>query len=276
MGMNDMNPAFLKSSTMVDVQSSTDHRNLPIERVGVRGIRFPIKVAVAEGVQHSVAQIDLDVSLPADVKGTHMSRFMALLQEFDAAVSPEALANLMKKMLPLLEANHGQIGMAYTYFINKHAPISGIASLMDYDVVWTVNGSQSTNQTDIDVQLALKVTVPVMSLCPCSKEISDFGAHNQRSHVTIQVVFKPGEALQVEELIAVAETEASCELWGLLKRTDEKYVTERSYENPKFVEDLVRDVASRIAQEKRISHFVVEAENFESIHNHSAYARISG
>lgn len=276
MVMNDMNPAFLKSSSMVDVQSSQDHRNLPIERVGVRGIRFPVKVAVASDVQHSVAKIDLDVSLPADVKGTHMSRFMALLQEFDEAVSPSALSTLMKKMLPLLEADRGQIEMGYTYFVNKHAPVSGISSLMDYDVVWTINGSRQSATAQTDVQLALKVTVPVMSLCPCSKEISDFGAHNQRSHVTIQVVFNPNQALQVEELIAVAESEASCELWGLLKRTDEKFVTERSYENPKFVEDLVRDVASRIAQEKRIQSFVVEAENFESIHNHSAYARISG
>ena len=272
--MNDMNTAFLKSSSMVDVQSSHDHRNLPIERVGVRGIRFPIVAKAAQGDQGTVAQIALDVSLPADVKGTHMSRFMALMQDFNEPVAAEGMRLLVQKMLPLLEADRGQIDIAYTHFVKKTAPVSGISSLMDYEVLWSAKGRREANQLAY-VDLTLKVTVPVMSLCPCSKEISDYGAHNQRSHVTIAVDIKEGQSMLVEDLITIAESEASCELWGLLKRADEKYVTEKSYENPKFVEDLVRDVAGRVQQEARINSYVVEAENFESIHNHSAYAQIS-
>lgn len=274
--MNDMNPAFLKSNTMVDVQSSHDPRNLPIERVGVRGIRFPIRAQSRDGDQRTVAQVSLDVALPGHVKGTHMSRFMALLQDFGDAVGPKGMENLMKKMLPLLEAERGQIDIAYTHFVNKHAPVSGIQSLMDYEVVWTAKGVRSEpKDAPVAVELGLKVVVPVMSLCPCSKEISDFGAHNQRSHVTITVDLKENQTFEVEDLIAIAESQASCELWGLLKRTDEKYVTETSYENPKFVEDLVRDVAAQVKEHKQFKRFVVEAENFESIHNHSAYAVIS-
>jgi GTP cyclohydrolase I len=274
--MNDMNPAFLKTDTMADVQSSHDSRNLPIERVGVRGIRFPIRAESKDGGQRTVGQISLDVSLPGHVKGTHMSRFMALMQEFQDAVGPAGMENLMKKMLPLLEAQRGQIDISYTHFVNKSAPVSGIQSLMDYEVVWTAKGSRSDlNSPQTNVDLSLKVVVPVMSLCPCSKEISDFGAHNQRSHVTISVDLKAGQTVQVEDLISIAESQASCELWGLLKRTDEKYVTETSYQNPKFVEDLVRDVAAKVKEQTMFKRFVVEAENFESIHNHSAYALIS-
>jgi len=273
--MNDMNPAFLKSESMVDVQSSHDPRNLPIERVGVRGIRFPIRAQSREGEQRTVAQVSLDVALPGHVKGTHMSRFMALLQEFDDTISASGMQNLMTKMLPLLEAQHGQIDISYTHFVNKHAPVSGIQSLMDYEVVWSARGDRPAGTEQTKVQLSLKVVVPVMSLCPCSKEISDFGAHNQRSHVTISVELNEGQFFDVEELITIAESQASCELWGLLKRTDEKYVTETSYQNPKFVEDLVRDVAAQVKQQPQFKSFIVEAENFESIHNHSAFAVIS-
>jgi GTP cyclohydrolase I len=162
--------------------------------------------------------------------------------------------------------------LKYTHFINKTAPVSGVQSLMDYDVTWLARATKINNQ--VNVSLSLQVVVPVTSLCPCSKQISEYGAHNQRSHVTMTVELAPSADLSIEALVKVAEAEASCELWGLLKRPDEKYVTERAYDNPKFVEDLVRDVAGRLKSDARVQSFVVEAENFESIHNHSAYALI--
>jgi len=166
------------------------------------------------------------------------------------------------------------VQFTYTHFVKKAAPVSGVESLMDYEVTWMATATQNATGT-VDVELGLRAQVPVMSLCPCSKEISEFGAHNQRSHVTMSVVLDSQTKMTVEDLITAAESEASSELWGLLKRPDEKWVTERSYSNPKFVEDLVRDVSVRLKGDQRIRSFVVEAENFESIHNHSAFARIS-
>jgi GTP cyclohydrolase I len=179
---------------------------------------------------------------------------------------------MIGKMLPLLEAQAGQISLKYTHFINKTAPVSGVQSLLDYDVTWVASAKNVNGQAEVD--LKLQAVVPVTSLCPCSKEISEYGAHNQRSHVTMNVTLQNDVDLSIEDLVRIAEAEASCELWGLLKRPDEKYVTERAYDNPKFVEDLVRDVAGRLKADARIKSFVVEAENFESIHNHSAYALI--
>jgi GTP cyclohydrolase IB len=272
MTMNDINTSFLKTSAMADVQSSIDHRNIVIDRVGIRGVRHPIQVKTESGVQPSVAMIDLDVLLPADKKGTHMSRFIALLQDSHAPLNAHEMRSMIGKMLPLLEAQAGQISLKYTHFINKTAPISGVQSLLDYDVTWVANAKNVNGQVEVD--LKLQAVVPVTSLCPCSKEISDYGAHNQRSHVTMNVTLQKDIELSIEDLVRIAEAEASCELWGLLKRPDEKYVTERAYDNPKFVEDLVRDVAGRLKADARIKSFVVEAENFESIHNHSAYALI--
>ena len=272
MSMNDLNTSFLKTSDMPDVQSSIDHRNIAIDRVGIRGVRHPIQVKTESGVQPSVAMIDLDVLLPGDKKGTHMSRFMALLQDHDAPLDAAQMRLMVTTMLPLLEADAGQISLKYTHFINKTAPISGVQSLLDYDVTWIAAAKKVKGDTQ--VELRLQAVVPVTSLCPCSKEIAEYGAHNQRSHVTMNVALKPEADLTIEGLVKIAEAEASCELWGLLKRPDEKYVTERAYDNPKFVEDLVRDVASRLKADQRIKSFVVEAENFESIHNHSAYALI--
>ena len=271
--MNVIKNDNLSTTAMADVQSSADDRNLSIEQVGVRNIRFPIMVQGESGVMPSIAQFNLNVALPAHQKGTHMSRFMALLQEAKEPISATSLGALIKKMLPLLEAKKGMIELSYAHFVNKKAPISGIQSMMDYQVTWTCFAEEHSNE--MHVVNFLKVQVPVMSLCPCSKEISDYGAHNQRSHVVIEVQLKKDASMFVEELIDIAEAQASCELWGLLKLTDEKYVTEKSYENPKFVEDLVRDVASQVAQLKNIVSYDVEAENFESIHNHSAFARIS-
>jgi GTP cyclohydrolase I len=272
--MNDMNPAFLKASAMPDVQSTLDRRALPIEQVGIRGVRHPLTIRSQTGNFPSVGLFEMDVALPAHVKGTHMSRFMALLQEQDAPVDSTTVVAMVKQMLPLLDAKEGHVQFMYTHFVKKAAPVSGVESLMDYEVTWMATAKQNAVGST-DIELGLRAQVPVMSLCPCSKEISEFGAHNQRSHVTMTVVLDSQAIMTVEDLITAAESEASSELWGLLKRPDEKWVTERSYSNPKFVEDLVRDVAGRLKADERIHSFVVEAENFESIHNHSAFARIS-
>jgi len=261
--MNQMNPAFV----MPDVQSTPDTRQIPIQRVGVKGVRHPLTVRTQAGdVQPTVGTWNLDVHLPAEQKGTHMSRFVALLEENKAPLDAATFRTMLAVMLEKLEAEAGRIEVSFPYFVNKTAPVSGVQSLLDYEV--TLAGETRNGVT----RLFLKVLVPVTSLCPCSKKISQYGAHNQRSHVTIDAELN-GE-VAVEELVRIAEEEASCELWGLLKRPDEKFVTERAYENPKFVEDLVRDVAQRLNADERIAAYVLEAENFESIHNHSAYAVI--
>ena len=261
--MNQMNPAFV----MPDVQSTPDTRQIPIQRVGVKGVRHPLTVRTQSGeVQPTVGTWNLDVHLPADQKGTHMSRFVALLEENKAPLEPATFRTMLAAMLEKLEAEAGRIEVSFPYFVNKTAPVSGVQSLLDYEV--TLTGDTRDGAT----RLFLKVLVPVTSLCPCSKKISQYGAHNQRSHVTINAELAGDVA--VEELVRIAEEEASCELWGLLKRPDEKFVTERAYENPKFVEDLVRDVAQRLNADERVVAYVLEAENFESIHNHSAYAVI--
>ncbi|SAK64575.1 GTP cyclohydrolase [Caballeronia arationis] len=261
--MNQMNPAFV----MPDVQSTPDIRQIPIQRVGVKGVRYPLTVRTQSGdVQPSVGVWNLDVHLPAEQKGTHMSRFVALLDEHRAPLDQAAFRAMLDSMLAKLEAQAGRIEVTFPYFVMKTAPVSGVESLMDYEV--TLAGELRDGAT----RLSLKVLVPVTSLCPCSKKISQYGAHNQRSHVTITAELA-GD-LPVEDLIRIAEEEASCELWGLLKRPDEKFVTERAYENPKFVEDLVRDVATRLNADERVVAYTLEAENFESIHNHSAYAVI--
>ncbi|KAA1011605.1 GTP cyclohydrolase I FolE2 [Paraburkholderia panacisoli] len=261
--MNQMNPAFV----MPDVQSTPDTRQIPIQRVGVKGVRHPLTVRTQSGeAQPTVGTWNLDVHLPAEQKGTHMSRFVALLEENKAPLEVATFRTMLAAMLEKLEAEAGRIEVSFPYFVNKTAPVSGVQSLLDYEV--TLTGDTRNGMT----RLFLKVLVPVTSLCPCSKKISQYGAHNQRSHVTINVELAGDVA--VEELVRIAEEEASCELWGLLKRPDEKFVTERAYENPKFVEDLVRDVAQRLNADERIAAYVLEAENFESIHNHSAYAVI--
>ncbi|APR40064.1 GTP cyclohydrolase FolE2 [Paraburkholderia sp. SOS3] len=261
--MNQMNPAFV----MPDVQSTVDTRQIPIQRVGVKAVRHPLTVRTQAGaVQPTIGTWNLDVHLPAEQKGTHMSRFVALLEERTEPLDATTLRPMLASMLEKLEARAGRIEVSFPYFVNKTAPVSGVQSLLDYEV--TLAGDVRDGVT----RVFLKVLVPVTSLCPCSKQISQYGAHNQRSHVTIDAELAGDIA--VEELIRIAEEEASCELWGLLKRPDEKFVTERAYENPKFVEDLVRDVAQRLNADERIVAYVLEAENFESIHNHSAYALI--
>ena len=254
-------------SAIADVQSSKDLRNLPINQVGIKDLRFPIQTATASGIQSTVARLTMTVRLPADQKGTHMSRFVALMKSRQRPLDYGELQNLTQQMLELLGADAGRISVSFPFFRSKSAPVSGIRSLLDYDV--TISGEVSGGA----YAYGLKVLVPVTSLCPCSKEISQYGAHNQRSHVTVSLICT--QDVPPEDIIDIVEAQASCQLYGLLKRPDEKYVTERAYENPKFVEDMVRDVAVALRSDKRIASFTVESENFESIHNHSAYACIS-
>jgi GTP cyclohydrolase I len=250
-----------------DVQGSADSRHLAINRVGIKDIQHPVVVKDRnDGVQHTIARFNMYVQLPQHFKGTHMSRFVHILNNHDREISIRSFKRILREMLQALEADAGVIEMSFPYFVNKTAPISGVKSLMDYEV--TLIGEIRNNQIETEI----KVVVPVTSLCPCSKKISDYGAHNQRSHVTITALIK--EFVWIEELIDVVEKNASCELYGLLKRPDEKFVTEKAYDNPKFVEDMVRDIAVQLNKDQRIRRYKVESENFESIHNHSAYALI--
>jgi len=250
-----------------DVQSSQDTRKIPIDKVGIKAIKHPIRIKERNGgEQHTIAEFNMYVDLPHNFKGTHMSRFVQILNEHEREISVDTFRLMLSEMTERLEAQSGHIEMNFPYFINKAAPVTGVKSLMDYDLTFIGeihNGHPTTY---------VKVVVPVTSLCPCSKKISDRGAHNQRSHITITARLK--KFIWIEELIDLVENEASCELYGLLKRPDEKHVTERAYDNPKFVEDTVRDIAARLNAEDRISAYTLEAENFESIHNHSAYAYI--
>jgi len=256
------------SDVIPDVQSSADTRRLAIDKVGIKDIRHPVRVKDRSGgEQHTVATFNMYVSLPHHFKGTHMSRFVEILNSHNTEISVESFPGMLLEMAEKLEAESGHIEMVFPYFINKKAPASGVESLMDYQV--SLIGEIDRG----NVKMQIKAVVPVTSLCPCSKKISDYGAHNQRSHVTITAQTKG--FVWVEELIELVEQQASCELYGLLKRPDEKVVTERAYDNPRFVEDLVRDIATELNKDDRITSYVVESENFESIHNHSAYALIS-
>jgi len=255
------------SAIIEDVQNSADIREIPINKVGIKDIRHPVRIRDRDaGEQHTIASFNMYVNLPHNFKGTHMSRFVEILNQHEREISVESFKEMLREMAERLEAESGHIEMSFPYFINKTAPVSGVQSLMDYDISFI--GEIHAGK----VGMTIKVVVPVTSLCPCSKKIADYGAHNQRSHVTVTVRLK--DFIWIEELIELVEQEASCELYGLLKRPDEKQVTERAYDNPKFVEDMVRDVAARLNAEDRISAYVVESENFESIHNHSAYALI--
>ena len=257
-----------QAPAMVDVQNLADTRQIAINRVGIKAIRHPVKVLDRSGgIQHTIAVFNMYVGLPHNFKGTHMSRFVEILNSHEREISIENFPAMLSEMVQKLEAQTGHIEMSFPYFIEKRAPVTGVASLMDYDV--TFIGEILAGG---EYRFTMKVVVPVTSLCPCSKKISAYGAHNQRSHVTITARIK--DHIWIEEIVELVEKEASCELYGLLKRPDEKYVTERAYDNPKFVEDMVRDVAARLNAEGRIDAYVVESENFESIHNHSAYALI--
>jgi len=255
------------AAPMADVQNSEDRRHIAINKVGIKDIRHPVQINDRSGsVQHTVANFNMYVDLPHNFKGTHMSRFVEILNSHDREITVKSFHSMLSEMTERLDADRGHIEMNFTYFVNKTAPSSGVQSLLDYDVTFIGDRKDGENC------VAVKVVVPVTSLCPCSKKISDRGAHNQRSHVTVNV--RTNDFVWIEDIIDIVEQEASCELYGLLKRPDEKVVTERAYDNPKFVEDMVRDVAARLNADKRITSYVLESENFESIHNHSAYALI--
>lgn len=252
---------------LADIQAVTDLRNIPINQVGIKEIRHPIRLKERRGgEQHTVANFNMYVSLPHHFKGTHMSRFVEILNEHEREITVDTFKEILVKMTKRLEAEEGHIEMTFPYFVQKKAPISGVESLMDYQV--KMIGKVINNK----VSLRIKAAVPVTTLCPCSKEISKYGAHNQRAQVTVEV--EAEGFIWIEEVIDIVERQASCELYGLLKRPDEKYVTERAYENPKFVEDLVRDIALQFNKHDKIVAYKIESENFESIHNHSAYAMI--
>ena len=255
-----------------DVQSDHDVRQLAIDRVGIRGLRYPIQfVDGADGAaapQATIATFGAYVALPADRKGTHMSRLVALIDEWREPLSLAALPSMLDMLLLRLDATAGRIDIDFPWFMRKVAPVSGVESMMDYEVKLRADAAADNRV------VTATIVVPVMSLCPSSKAIADYGAHNQRSHLTLSLRPHAGVNVSLADWVRVAEEEASCELFGLLKRNDEKFVTERAYERPRFVEDLVRGVAARLAGDRRIAGFSVAAENFESIHNHSAYAEI--
>lgn len=253
--------------TIADVQGSPDKRRIAINKVGIKDIRHPVRVAEKDGgEQHTVATFSMYVNLPQHFKGTHMSRFVRILNQHEREITVQSFKEMLGEMIETLEAESGHIEMRFPYFINKHAPVTGVESLLDYNVAFIgeIHGGKPC--------MTMEVAVPVTTLCPCSKTISSYGAHNQRSLVTVSV--RTQGFVWIEDLIRMVEDEASCELYGLLKRPDEKYVTERAYDNPKFVEDIVRDVAGRLNDDDRITAYRIQSENFESIHNHSAYAMV--
>lgn len=266
--MTPSQPANANRPPIADVQSSADTRRIPINKVGIKDIRHPIRVRDRSGgEQHTIATFNMYVDLPHNFKGTHMSRFVEILNHYEREITVESFKEMLTEMTSRLGARSGHIEMRFPYFVSKKAPVSGVQSLLDYDVRFIGQRKDSHNSLNI------RIVVPVTSLCPCSKEISDYGAHNQRSHVTVDC--RTRGFIWLEELIDVVEREASSELYGLLKRPDEKYVTERAYDNPKFVEDMVRDIAVKLNGDERVRAYIVESENFESIHNHSAYAMVS-
>lgn len=259
--MNNMN------FPIADVQGILDTRRIAINRAGIKAIRHPVTIVDKDDdIQHTIAVFNMYVNLPHNLKGVHMSRFVEVLNSHEREISVESFESILRTMVKKLETESGDIEMTFPYFVNKTAPVSRVKSLLDYEVTFIGEIKKGS------YKFTMKVVVPVTSLCPCSKQISAYGAHNQRSHVSISI--RTNSFVWIEELIKMAEDQASCELYGLLKRSDERYVTEKAYDNPKFVEDVVRDVAAVLNLDTRIDAYVVESENFESIHNHSAYALI--
>ncbi len=255
------------NDTMADVQNAPDSRQIAIDKVGIKALRHPVRITSRDnGEQHTVAEFNMYVHLPQHFKGTHMSRFIEIINQHEQEITLQSFAAMLTEISQRLEADSGHIEMSFPYFVKKFAPVTAIPSLLNYDVSFIGEIHHGVSKTYV------KVVIPVTSLCPCSKKISDFGAHNQRSHVTITAL--TNQFVWIEDIIDIVEKEASSELYSLLKRPDEKYVTEHAYNNPKFVEDMVRDIASALNDDDRIDYYIVEAENFESIHNHSAYALI--
>lgn len=253
---------------MIDMQGAEDRRQWPIDKVGVSGLRYPIVVLdKARERQQTVATLAMSVSLPQEFKGTHMSRFIEVLNEHKGEVTMRTMPTLLADLRKRLSAEHAQVEVNFTYFLERAAPVSGAKGLMDYDC-WFKGIASGTGD-----DFVLGIRVPVTSLCPCSKAISDYGAHNQRGYVSMDVRAK-NDLIWLEELVEVAEASASAPVYPLLKRADERHVTMQAYDNPVFVEDMVRNVATRLRDDRRVSWFHVRAENHESIHNHAAFAQI--
>ncbi len=254
---------------MPDVQSSRDERRVAIDKVGVRHITYPITLncPATGGVQHTVAKVNMYVGLPHYQKGTHMSRFLEVLNRHHGEIRSDQIMTVCHDMKKRLEAEEAHLELTFPYFIHKKAPVTGAAGMLDIQVTFeaSINGAED---------FIMGIKVPATSLCPCSKKIADYGAHNQRCEVQARVRFAPGKSMWIEELFDVTERSASTQVFAVLKRPDEKWVTEKAYDNPKFVEDIVRDLAISLEAEDRVSWYQVISENFESIHNHNAYAMI--
>jgi GTP cyclohydrolase IB len=252
---------------MEDVQNLPDFRNIEIDKVGVKNVKYPIVVLdKANGFQHTIATINMYVSLPHNYRGTHMSRFLEILHENKNMINMQNFPHILNEMKRRLNAQSAHVEVIFPYFVSKEAPVSKTPSFLEYNCAFTGWMDESPGMKDFMVS----VSVPVMTLCPCSKEMSDQGAHNQRGVVTVKVRFR--KFFWIEDLISIIEDCSSCDIYSILKRQDEKYVTEKAFENPKFVEDMVRDIAENLSRESNITRFSIEAENYESIHNHSAYA----
>ena len=250
-----------------DTQNNADSRNIPINRVGIKDIAYPILITDKDKItQNVIGNFVMSVSLPPEKKGTHMSRFVEVIDKQKKAISVENFEDLVKTTAKTLQSDTAFISLDFTYFKNKSAPVTGVKSLLDYKVNFSAESKNNRHNKFITV------TVPVTSLCPCSKNISDYGAHNQRSNISATIRLK--ETIWIDEIIEILENQASCQIYGLLKRPDEKYVTEEAYNNPKFVEDMIRDLAITLNKDDRVLAYKIESENFESIHNHSAYAYI--
>jgi GTP cyclohydrolase I len=249
-----------------DTQATVDRRGVQIDRVGVKGVQFPIVYQLKNGkLQHTIGSFNLYVELPSEQRGTHMSRFMEALHESQVVISPQHIGDLCRSIRDRLHAPVAYVEVECPLFIEKPAPITGIVGLVDYKVKLSASSRDTEDMT-------IGVRVPAKSLCPCSKEISDYGAHNQRSEIEVHV--KTQGVVHVEELIEYAEGSASSPIYSLLKRPDERFVTQAAYDNPKFVEDIVRDFCLALDADERISWYKVSTENFESIHNHQAYAEV--
>ena len=250
-----------------DIQGQEDYRNVSIDKVGVKNIKYPIIVEDRNNkIQNTIAEIDIFVELPHHHRGTHMSRFLEVLNSYHKETLIDNLEPFLQEVKNQLHSETAYVQIRFPYFIQKIAPVSKISSLLDYECVFEAFYSDH-------FEMKLGVTVPVTTLCPCSKEISKYGAHNQRSHVTVKVVYN--SFIWLEELVDYVEKTASCEIYPLLKRPDEKFVTEKAYENPVFVEDIVRDLTVILQNDSRVDWFSVESENMESIHNHNAYALVT-
>jgi len=254
---------------MKDIQNERDYRSIPIDKVGIKNLQYPITVLDRRNnFQHTVASINMYVDLPHKYKGTHMSRFVEMLHLFRPEVSLKKISVILEQMKTHLNAASANIEVTFPYFIEKQSPVSKASGLMDYTCRFI-----GLSDPDGKIDLISEVIVPISSVCPCSKEISDMGAHNQRGQVRLSTRFH--KFIWIEDMIELVEECASCEVYSVLKRVDEKHVTEKAFSNPKFVEDIVRDIAKKLKEDRNITWFKVSAENFESIHNHSAYASIT-